>query len=184
LKVTSSDEPTTLLPPSLPEADGVGVHLWWSEGGKSVVGSSLDVTFKEFAAGALAVQLSLGDTAEWTIGETKLTVTAPGTRAEVLGRLLASPASLKAEGLRQLDALQSRVGEALQKGEVVRCVYGPYKGGGIPPRCERREPIPAGEQPAELSKLHKRLDAQRDLLNRRSDALHAALVKLYPPACR
>lgn len=167
----------------IPQEEGIAASLSWTRGGQSVVGDSSRVTFQEVVSGALVSKLSLGMNQYFDVGEEGVSSEISGTASEFYQRLVASPESLRKEATAQLDGLEAAVDAALAADTPRKCVSGPYKGGGIPPECIRKDPLDADEKEEARLRLGQILAIQRALIDQHSDAMHAALLELMPAAC-
>ena len=166
-----------------PVSDGVGVSIWRGERGKRIVGERLLVEFALWRAGQVETRLSIGDELSYTIKQTTMSVPVAETREQLIRGLTASPARLLALGLAQLMALQKEVTATLNSDKVLKCVYGPYEGGGIPPVCVKRVPLDERERARELKRVEIMFSAQRALIERHAPELHAQLLKVFPQSC-
>jgi hypothetical protein len=72
---------------------------------------------------------------------------------------------------------------ALERGEVVECVYADYKNDGIPPECLRKVPISAEASAKEAARIRDKVAAIRAAFDADGDALHALLLAVAPAAC-
>ncbi|MCB9548942.1 MAG: hypothetical protein H6706_24320 [Myxococcales bacterium] len=165
----------------VPAGSGLGVSVWLHEGGERVVGEGSGVTLRWYAeaTGGPTASISVSHQATYRVAETTLSVTRPGTPGESLARLLASPASLRAEGEAQLAALAAEVERALAAGTIQGCTYGPYEGGGIPPTCTRRPLTPAETADARAKLAAWQAEGQK-LLATQAEAAHALLADTVP----
>jgi hypothetical protein len=163
--------------------DGLGVGVWWSAGGKSVLGDGAGVRFTEYRGGAPGASLTIGPDASFEVGLEPIEVHAEGTRAEVMRKLFAGPASFTAETSARIDALETAVSNALDADTPRKCIYGEYQGNGIPPNCERKVPLSEDEKAAARERLETRLTGERAMLAASSGAMHARLVQLLPATC-
>ncbi len=167
----------------IPKTEGIAASVSWARGGQSVLGDSSHVGFQEVKGGAVVGKLSLGMSQSFTVGEDAISSQTTGTASEFYQRLTVSPESLRKEAAAQLDGLEAAVEAALAADTPRKCVFGPYKGGGIPPECIRKDPLDATEKAEARSQLGELLTSQRALLDQHAGAMHAALLELMPAAC-
>jgi hypothetical protein len=167
----------------IPKNEGIAASLSWTRGGQSVVGDSSRVTFQEVVDGAIVSKLSLGMNHGFTVGEDEVSSQTKGTASDFYRRLVESPESLRKEATAQLAGLEAAVEGALTADTPRKCVYGPYKGGGIPPECIRKEPLDASEKAEVRAALGQTLTMQRALIDQHSAAMHGALLELMPSEC-
>ena len=166
-----------------PKGDGVGVSVWRSEKGRSVTGERLMIDFSLWQKNRVKTRLSIGDTLSYTIKQTKIGVPVTETREELLKMLMTSPRRLKMTSLNQLMALQKKVTSTLTNDQVLKCVYGPYKGDGIPPTCVKRVALTKRERARELKRVEIMFNTQRALVERHAPEMHAQLLKALPMSC-
>ncbi len=167
----------------IPEQEGIAVAFAWTQDGQSVIGDHISATFQEVQDGKIVSKLTLSMGQGFALGEKRVESTTKGTAAELYYRLTASPATLRAEATRQLDGLESVVEEALVADMPRKCVYGPYKGGGIPPRCIKKVALDESEKTEARELLERILAPQRKLIAEHADAMHAGLLELLPAEC-
>jgi hypothetical protein len=167
----------------IPETQGIAVALSWAEGGKSVIGDNMSVAFQSVQSGSVVSKLGLGMRQSFALGEKPIESPTSGTAAELYKRLVASPDSLRAEATAQIDGLEAAVEAALTADTPRKCVYGEYKGGGIPPRCLRQVPLDASEKAEARVLLENTLAPQRKLVAEYTEAMHRELVELLPAKC-
>jgi hypothetical protein len=163
-----------------PASGGWNVQLWAASGGRTVLGEGMELTWSR---GEHDDVLRIGDRMAHTIERTTLTVDADGGPWEVFERLRSSPEALQQEGRRQLRALEAKVLAAIEAGQVLACEYGPYEGGGIPPRCLRERPIAREQAESARAAIRGETRRQLALLEAHGPALHAALLELAGPDC-
>ena len=167
----------------VPVTAGIGTSVDLAVGGHRIVGAGSGVTFRRYDAptGPPAFVLSLGSSLSWTLHETTVRVAAEGGPEATLRRLLASPESLKIEGLHELDALAAEVTRTLDAGTAEACDYQPYKGDGIPPVCVRRPLKPAEVAEARAAAATHFAEGRR-WLSTETAALYEALAATAPVA--
>lgn len=156
-----------------------GVSASTSTNGKSILGDGTHVSF--FWHGDETKSVHLGDRYGWEIAEESFGTVA-GEPLEVLTRLRASPISLRDEGIARVQELRDAIHKELDAG-VKRCVYGEYKGDGIPPECVRKEPLSPTEVEAERAKIDAELERVRGLLKAHHVEFHRLLIELLPDEC-
>lgn len=137
-----------------------GVSFSYAANGAQILGEGVAMSFHRFEGETSAQQVDLGNVYVYTVEETRIEVRAPGTLDEELGRLIASPESLKRTGVERLTALLAAVETQINEGAARKCVYGEYKGGGIPPVCTPT-PLSAEESATALAKARAELGWRR-----------------------
>ena len=105
------------------------------------------------------------------------------TREQLLRRLMSSPQELKALSLHQRITLQKKLTAALNGDQVLKCVYGPYQGDGIPPECIKRVPLTSQERDRELKRIDLMFKSQRNFIEQHASAMHAQLLHIFPTSC-
>jgi hypothetical protein len=166
----------------LPAEGSWGVWVSVSSNGKSILGDGGSVGFGR--VGDEDGGFYVGTSYSWEIAESVLTETVEGDGWQLLDRVRSSPQALRDEALGHWTALESTVVAALERGEVVECVYGEYKNDGIPPECLRKVPISAEAVVKELARIHGKVAGVRTALDgRQGEQLHAALMELAPVGC-
>lgn len=147
--------------------------------GKSIVGEGAHIDFRRGDD-----WVHVGTSYGWTIQDNRFTRQAEGGDPwTVFERLRSSSQIIRDEGVKHWLALETEVVEALEKNAVVKCVYGPYNGDGIPPMCINRVPLDAAEQATELAKIRKTAQRNKQLLEQEHVAMHAALMELASKDC-
>ncbi|MBL4636642.1 MAG: hypothetical protein JKY56_22520 [Kofleriaceae bacterium] len=167
----------------IPEQEGIAVAFAWTQDGQSVIGDHMSATFQGVQDGKIVSKLTFAMAQGFALGENGVESPTKGTAADLYKRLTASPASLRAEATRQIDGLERAVEEALVADTPRKCVYGPYKGGGIPPRCIRKVPLDDMEKAEARELLERTLAPRRKLVAEHADAMHAGLLALLPAEC-
>jgi hypothetical protein len=119
----------------------------------------------------------------WEIEESRFFESVEGDPWVVFEALRASPQALRDAGIERWRALESKVVAALNEDEVRKCVYGPYRGNGIPPACIEQVPLTADEKAKELRKIRAKVGRIVELLEQEHVAMHAALLELTPREC-
>ena len=166
-----------------PKSDGVGILVWRSEKGRSVTGERLMIDFSLWQNNRVKTRLSIGDTLSYTIKQAKIDVPVTETREELIKMLMTSPTHLKMISLNQLMALQKKVTSTLIDDQVLKCVYGPYKGDGIPPTCVKRVALTKRERDRELKRVEIMFNTQRTFVERHATEMHAQLIRAFPKSC-
>jgi hypothetical protein len=73
---------------------------------------------------------------------------------------------------------------ALERGEVVECVYGEYENDGVPPPCLRKVAISAEAVEKEAARIRATVAGIRAALEGESgERLYAALMEVAPREC-
>ena len=163
--------------------DGVGVSLWRSERGQGVMSDRLMIDFSLWERHQVTTRLSIGDTLLYTIRQTRVEVPVIETREALLRMMMSSPESLRALVLRQRGALQQQITNALTKDQVLKCVYDPHQGDGMPPTCVKRTPLNHQERARELKRVELMFKAQRAFIERYAVHMHTQLLKAFPAVC-
>jgi hypothetical protein len=164
-------------------ADGSwGVWFSVSTNGKSILGDGGAVGFGR--AGDEDGEFWVGTSHPWEIAESRFEEPVEGDGWALLDRVRKSPEALREETLGRWTALEGKVIAALERGEVVECVYGEYKNDGIPPECLRKVPISAEAVAKETARIRGKVAGIRAALEGESGVrLHAALLELAPVEC-
>jgi hypothetical protein len=163
------------------EADW-GAQLFYSVQGKGVVGQGLALEFLKFEGEEIKARVHLGTTLEYKAEATSIRVSAPGDGIAELALYYASPASFRDTALAREDALIAEVERAFKAHEVLKRVYGEYKGRGIPPMHED-VPLTPDEEKAALEKARRELAADRQAIEKNGELFHRLLTDLIPIAC-
>lgn len=164
-------------------ADG-GWGAWFSvsSNGKSILGDHGEVGFGR--AGDDEGSFHVGTWYSWEIAESRFEERAEGDGWQLLDRVRRSPEALREEAVARWTALEGKVIAALERGEVVECVYGEYEGNGIPPACLRKVPISAEAVAKETARIRGKVAGVRAALEGEQGVrLHAALLELAPVEC-
>lgn len=184
---------TLYYPPSWPDVFGVlisggrnrakgdpGWNVAFSihSNGKSIVGESAHVDFRRDGD-----YVHLGSGYEWNIAEKRFFQAVKDEPWVIFERIRSSPDALRDEGIKQWRALEKEVVTALDSNEVRKCVYGPYKGDGIPPACVDKVQLDANEKSKELDKIRTTAGRIVELLEKENGSMHAALLELAAPDC-
>jgi len=164
-------------------ADGSwGVWFSVSSNGKSILGDGGAVGFGK--AGDEDSEWYVGTSYSWEIAESRFEELVKGDGWRLLERVRSSPEALREEALAHWTALEKKVITALERGEVVECVYGEYENDGVPPECLRKVPISAEAVAKETARIRGKVTAIRAALEgRQGEQLHAALLELAPVGC-
>lgn len=95
-----------------------------------------------------------------------------------------SPEALREEALGYWAALEGKVIAALERGQVVECVYGEYDGNGIPPACLRKVPISCEAVTKETARIRGKVAGVRAAVEgEQGERLHEALMERAPIGC-
>lgn len=165
-----------------PADGGWGVWLSVSSNGKSILGDGGSVGFGK--VGDEDGEFYVGTSYSWEIAESQFVETARGDGWKLLDRIRTSPEALREEALTRWTVLEAKVVRALERDEVVECVYGEYQNDGIPPRCLRKVPISAEAVAKETARMRGKVAGIRAALEgRQGEELHAALMELAPVGC-
>lgn len=161
-------------------AQGWSVSVSASSNGKGILGEHAFVNFARQDDTGAAFSIGLRYT--WKVAERDFVHVVEEDPWVWLNRVRTSPSALKDETLAAWTGLRDEVVLALDSGQVRKCVYGEYKGDGIPPECVERVPLSAAEIDTERAKIEARLGRIKVAMAE-VDTLHAAVVALAPPDC-
>ena len=161
-------------------AEGWSYDVTASSNGQRILGEHAFVNFgRQDDPGAA---FSVGLRYDWKVGERDFFHTVEEDPWTWLTRVRSSPAMLRDEALAAWTALRDDVVRAIEAGEVRKCVYGEYQGGGIPPACVEQVPLSAEEVATEKARIEAQLASVKRAMQD-VDTLHAAVVRLAPPDC-
>lgn len=161
-------------------ADGQwSVSMSGSTNGASILGDSGHIRFRK----SETVVVSLGTGYRWEVADSEFMIATGDDAWTLLDRVRQSPEALADEALSRWRELEHKVVAALEADQVEQCVYGEYKGRGIPPECERRIALPPDAKQTELARIKTHVEALQAVLATEADTLHAALVGLAPTSC-
>jgi hypothetical protein len=165
----------------LPPAEGWGVSVFFSEGGRTIIGEGAHLNFYQYTTPTddPTTRLFLGDSFSYTIHETTIRHTPGLTPRDALAQYLASPESLRDFGLTNLNTLAEKVYATLDAHEAQICEYGEYEGDGIPPECMLR-PLTSSEESQALSDAQTHFAQQTQLLTDQYQKLYTTLQKTFP----
>ncbi len=165
-----------------PADGGWGVWFSVSTNGKTILGDGGAVGFGR--VGDEDGEFYVGTGYSWEIAESRFEAVVEGDGWQLLERVRRSPEALREEGVAKWTTLEAKVIAALERGEVVECVYGEYKNDGIPPECLRKVPISAEAVVKETARIRAKVAGVRAALEgRQGEQLHAALLELAPVDC-
>ncbi|MEM1031215.1 MAG: hypothetical protein AAGN82_12765 [Myxococcota bacterium] len=167
----------------VPPADGVGVALAWSEGGKRVLGEHFSVAFRRVARGEVTAQTFLGMGVQFEVGLEPIRITETRSAGELYRKARTSPEALRSEIEGRLSALERAVTDALQADTPRKCIYGEYEGDGVPPPCLEEVPLSAEEKADASTRLAERLRRERDFVSAEYATMHQRFVALLPETC-
>lgn len=173
-------------------AEPWGVRVLLNLRGRTVTGSTFAFQFLRFEGGKVVDRLEVPDTWSYAVDQTRFSVPLPAAptaqgedearaqavEAEVT-RLLLSPESFTTTVLSRIEDLRREVDRGLDAHEGRKCVYGPYKGGGIPPQCSLVA-LSMEEEVMWASRAQQDLDHWKDLVQSHGPSLHARLSVLLP----
>lgn len=165
----------------LPAKGEWGAWFSVSTNGKSILGDGGSVGFTR--VGDETSAFYVGTSYSWEIGESVLFETVQGDGWALLDRVRSSPRALRDEAITHWTALETKVIGALERGEVLECVYGEYTGGGIPPECLRKVPISAQKVKEESARIRAKVAGVRAAFESDGQALHEGLMALAPTGC-
>ena len=131
----------------LPPDGSWGVRFSYNKKGARITGEGLHVTFIRYEGRESAGLVYMGDIYSYKVEQTDITIVSPLGNDGELAALIASPESLKSTAVARLDALEEKVRNTITAGEARKCVYGPYKGDGIPPSAPS-PPSPTKRRPS------------------------------------
>ncbi|MEM6990313.1 MAG: hypothetical protein AAF721_07445 [Myxococcota bacterium] len=157
------------------------VSVSGSSNGHKILGDHGHLTLTR--SGQDATTLFVGTAYGWEIEQSRFEVLGSDDAWTLLDRIRQSPEALAAEAISSWSALETKVVAALAADEVVECVYAPYKGGGIPPECIEKIPLPPDKNAAELRRIHEHVAWMKATLNSEGEAMHRALLEVAPTDC-
>ena len=159
-----------------------GVQIAYSVQGKGIVGEGLNLDFVRYDGESAKQHVHLGTSFEYAAEATTIRIPAPGGQDAELALYYASPVSLRDTGLARCDALRAEVEKAFKEHRIQKRVYGPYKGGGIPPMHED-VPLGADEEKAAIEKARRELGETRAAIEQNYQHFYKLLVELIPYDC-
>lgn len=162
---------------------GIGASVSWSSGAKGVSGEHAHFTFFDVKGGVIETRFTLALVDAMKFGETVVEAKAVGTHAELVERIRRSPESLRTEIEARMTALERAVLASLDADEPRKCVYGEYRGDGIPPSCDKLVPLDDAEKAAARARVSKYTSGIRALASTQAPAMHAKVVELLPTTC-
>ncbi len=157
---------------------GWNVSFSVNSNGKTILGDGAHIDFRRNSD-----YVHVGSGYEWRIEQERFAKSAEEDPWSLFERLRGSSDALRDEGVKQWRALEGEVIAALENDKVMKCVYGPYEGNGIPPACIRRVPLDLAQKTEELNKIRTSVGRIVELLEQEHVAMHAALLKLAPREC-
>ena len=157
----------------LPASGEWGAAFSYYADGKSIIGDGVGLSFHRFEAEEIVQVVTMGDSYSYQAEESYISITAPDGYDAELARLISSPESLRDTAVKRYDALQAEVESQIHAGTVQKCIYGEYKGDGIPPECHLT-PLTGPERKALLDRAKRDIGAQRDAVK----AHHALFLGL------
>jgi len=161
----------------LPASGEWGAAFSYTADGKSIVGEGLGLSFFRFEGDTIVQTVTTGDGYSYQAEESYISITAPDGAEAELRRLIASPESLRDTAVQRYDALQAEVSSQVRAGTVQKCVYGEYKGDGIPPECHLT-PLTGPERKALLDRARRDIGAQREAVEAHHVMFHGLLRDL------
>jgi hypothetical protein len=164
-----------------PENAGWGVSFSFVENGKTITNEQSSITFSYFEHGFEKPQksISLGSDIGFKVYEKSVNLGQETPLREELDKYLASPESMRDHGLIRLNEHENEVYGYITSNEAVRCEYGPYEGGGIPPECIER-PLTEGERGDSLIGAQEHFSQKRSILMKDYKDMHIALMEAFP----
>ena len=164
---------------SFPAKSELALRFHLAIDGRRIVGDSMTANFFVQADDREPERFTLGAQMSLSLMGTGLSVDAPGGWRGALAAMKASPQSLRRFAGTMLDALDTRVADALARGEVRGFDEGVSPGRGIAPQ---RQPRPL--KPDELAKLkatvQQEIARRRAFFEQRAEPLHALLIATVP----
>lgn len=167
----------------IPGSKGWGGQLYYAEGAKTrVTASQFQLDFRRYAApDADPVEhVFVGASYQYKLHET--TIHLPGEHDREASRYLASSTAMRDLATARLAALERKVLAAIKAKRVRVCVYGKYKGGGVPPECRPR-PLSAAEDNKARADARAHFARQRALLKAHHAEMYRALLEALPRRC-
>jgi hypothetical protein len=181
---------------SWPRVQGVGINAIWIPGGKGwggqlyyadgaktrITASQFHLDFRRYAApDADPVEhVFVGASYQYKLHET--TIHLPGEHDKEASRYLASSTAMRDLATARLTALERKVLAAIRAKRIHGCVYGKYKGDGVPPVCRPR-PLTAAEDRKARADAQAHFARQRALLKAHHVEMYQALLKALPRRC-
>ncbi|MBU2559718.1 immunoglobulin domain-containing protein [archaeon] len=164
-----------------PENAGWGVSFSFVENGKTITNEQSSITFSYFEAGFEKPQksISLGSNPGYKVYETSVNLGMETPPREELEKFLASPESVRDHGLIKLNEHENEVYGHITSNTAVRCEYGPYEGGGIPPLCIER-PLTEGEIGESLIGAQDYFSQKRSIITKDYKDMYTALMESFP----
>jgi hypothetical protein len=161
----------------------------FSENGKGIEGDGFGLVFSLYRAsiGPFAADwhpvdsLWLGRPYEYGVFENMKPPYVSPTEPlrDELARFIRSAESMRDAGVALLEKTRSDTAHFLSSHAAKVGVYGPSKGGGIPPALTLRDATPA-EEAAELAKANAHFDHDAALLRDHYQEMYAALLRAFP----
>ncbi len=162
-----------------PNPRGWGVAVWYSQGGKTVLGDGCAVTFTRWEEGKAVEKLVVGEYSydfgpDYPVKGAPVSVK-PADPDREMAALWKDPAS----ALPHLVQLEKAMEKALLEHRVERKTYGKYNGDGIPPP-EYRNPLTPAEEADLLRKAREELAHRRELVTTYAKDFNSLLTGLLP----
>lgn len=165
----------------LPAKGEWGVWFSVSTNGKSILGDGGSIGFGR--VGDEASKFYVGTSYGWEIGESRFTEAVEGDGWALLDRVRESPQALRDEAIGHWSALEAEVIGALERGEVLECVYGEYEGRGIPPACLKKVPLAAEKVEVEIARIRGKVAGVREAFEEGGEGLYVGLMAVAPVGC-
>ncbi len=167
-----------------PAGEGWNVSVSVSTNGKRILGDGASVFFERASkpGEGFYVGTRYGYEIAGSPGSS-FSVNVDGDGWDLLDRVRVSPEALRDEALPHWDALKTKVVTALESGQVLECVYGKYKGNGVPPECVERVPLSPEAVKNEIAKIEAKVRAIDGAFEADAQGLHAALLAVAPTDC-
>mgnify|MGYP001596537282 CR=1 FL=1 len=160
---------------------GWAVAFSFSENGKSVVGDGFNINFDFITQDQEpARSVSFADGIDYRVYEKQVFHNAAMPWRDEMKIYFSSAESMRDHGTAQLEALEKKVTEYVDSKAALRCVYEPYQGGGIPPRCIEERPLTADEKKEVLENAQQYFSEQKETLAKDYKEMYAALLDAVP----
>lgn len=165
----------------MPTSTGWGAVFYFSEKGKTIIGSgwSVSLHYYDNANDPPTKSISLGNSLSYQIVQTTLRQNSDLPLREDLAIYLISPESMRDRGMEQYQLFLTEVESKLNNHEITACDWEEYQGGGIPPVCNSR-PMNVEEEAQEIENARSFFEGQIRLLEEHYLDMYAAWMNSFP----